>query len=219
MGDEEIISQEDLTSVAAYLVRKGASLEAGSSRMKGPSLTPLQYALEVLKRGGRMKVHAPVALIMLGAKWDMPLVSDSTQTASFLSHCVRIAMRLKPYLTEKPMDYARVIKAIVSITRGCTSNPAPTQGSEHPMHALLDAFSIVANKTNPESPGRRNRFAIEAVGRLLLSTGIRPAGDDMENWKKLIARNRKGKNADKWATSPWRHLIANLPTAAAQATT
>lgn len=222
------VSLDDLRSVAGYLVEKGASLEAKGRDEIDPSLTPLQFALKVFTQIESNKVNAPVALIMLGANWDLHL-SSPRLTAPILIHCVRqaTACRSSTYMEKywrrgkllkrrpRGLDHAEVIKAMVSNTWRSTSNPAPAQSSERHMETFLDAFATLANNRYPMVLGNeKNSFAIEAVGRLLLSTGIHAGQDNIEIWETMIARNAEGPMADEWAASPWRKLIADLPSAA-----
>jgi hypothetical protein len=88
-------SLEELKSVAACLVQKGAKLEAESDRSR---FTPLQYAVNKLSMEiNSDKLYAATALIMLGAVWNQ-FLSSTAPTVTILNHCVHEAALQMPSL-------------------------------------------------------------------------------------------------------------------------
>ncbi|KAG8158528.1 hypothetical protein KVR01_011650 [Diaporthe batatas] len=233
-GGFKTFSLDDLRSVAEYLIQKGASLEARGDFGLYPSLslTPLQCALENFAQIESNKASAPIALVKLGADWDVPFISHSVRTVPLLIHCVREAITPPPSnQAEDPwgwrvlvprryryhaMAYANLIKAIVSSTWRSNPDPALAPSSERHMQAFLDAFRELAKTKLEYAVGLRkskNTFAIEAVGRMLLSTGIRPIQKDMDKWETLIADNEAESRADEGVARQWREVLSDLPSA------
>jgi ankyrin repeat protein len=219
-------SLEELSSVAAYLVHKGAKLEAEDGMMGSPRLTPLQYAVSKLSTDIESdKSYAAMALIMQGAVWNQ-FLNSTAPTETILYHCVDKAvlqsarhftrLQFRRFLTrekliEHSLVFAKLVKAIVRSPPSSTPDPGPARGSEPPMQAFLGAFRKVAIDWEVVVEYDMNTFAIEAVGRLLLSTGIKPDQGDVERWGSVIATNAQEKKAAEWAVSPWRELISDLP--------
>lgn len=220
---KDVYSLEKLKSVAAYLVQKGALLEAEGGRT-GPRLTPLQYAVRNSMTMDSDKLHAPEALVMVGAVWNRFVALHGT---TILNHCVlkaaswmlsydmpdlpRWMRRARGTMTpekriEHGLVFAKLVKAVVRST-----NPSPGQGGEPPAQAFLHAFRKLSMDRDIVAIMAYDAFAIETVGRLLLSTGISPDQGDMEKWRLLIACNAQGQTAAEWAESPWRELISDLP--------
>jgi len=173
-------------------------LEAESDRSRS---TPLQYAVDKLSMEiNSDKLYAATALIMLGAVWNQ-FLGSTAPTLTILNHCVheaalqapslRISMRYERFETqEKPTEhsllFAKLVKAIVTSPQSSTPDPAAARGSEPPMQAFLGAFREVAVDWEVVVEYGLNTFAIEAVGRLLLSTGIKPDQGDIERWGSVI---------------------------------
>lgn len=218
-----VYSLEKLKSVAAYLVQKGALLEAEGDRT-GRRLTPLQYAVRHSITIDSDKLHAPEALVMVGAVWNRSLALHGT---TILNHCVRKTASwmllysmpdLPRWMTrgmgsltpkkriEHGLVFAKLVKAMVRST-----NPSPGEGGKPPIKAFLRAFRKLAMDRETVETRGMDAFAIEALGRLLLSTGISPDQGDMENWRLLISSNAEGQRGNEWAASLWRDLVSDLP--------
>lgn len=217
---KDAYSLEELKSIAAYLVQNGALLEAEGSSA-GSRLTPLQFAVQNSITINSDKLNAPEALIMLGAVWNRFLDFDGT---TILNHCVcraaswsishyvpGITRRVRETLTPEKrikhgLVFAKLVKAMVRST-----DPSPGQGGDLPIQAFLRAFTKLAMDREIVEMMGWDAFAIEAVGRLLLSTGISPDQGDMEKWRLLIGSNAEGQRGTEWAASPWRELVSDLP--------
>lgn len=224
---EDEHSLEELKSVAGYLLQKGANLETeGGMTGLEPSLTPLQYAVTHSVRINSNKSHAAEALVMLGAVWNR-YSSTRASANSILNLCVHEAALREPVYkddgrggkrsraaarqTQESLTFAKVVKAMVKSIPTSVPDPALVPGSQPPMEAFLGAFRSLAVDRDTVARNYLDPFAIEAVGRLLLSTGIATDHDDIENWRLVIASNTEGQRGTDWATSPWRELISDLP--------
>lgn len=220
---KETHSLEDLKAIAAYLVQKGAYLEAEGG-MVGSRLTPLQFAVKTATTDTE-KWYAPEALVELGAIWNRFLNSSG---ATILDYCVQAAaLKGTAYIIATPglsgiytrvqesiaqnLAFAKMIKAMVRNTPASMPDPALVPGSQPPMQAFLGAFRGMIIDSGAVWKPHLDTFAIEAVGRLLLSTGISPDQSDIEKWRLVIAENRKGQKGADWVASPWRELISDLP--------
>lgn len=73
-----------------------------------------------------------------------------------------------------------------------------------------NAFTFFVNFHDPENgPNRFSPWGTEAVGRLLLSTGITPNDADMEKWKTLCL-NRGEWTSEDGDQGHWAFLLAGI---------
>lgn len=213
---------QKLESVAAYLFQKGANLEAqagGWARGK----SPLQFAIWLFTPSFNSDIsdpdnlYAAEVLINLGAVWNQPLTPTGS-TDTILNYCVHEATlgerrghSIRPRRPGTSLAFAKLVKAIIRSHPLHTPVPAPAHGtgSDPLMQAYLGAFKMLAVDREKVTTQGLNTFALEAVGRMLLSTGISPDKGDIEKWNVVIAGNAERQKADKWAASLWKELVVD----------
>lgn len=185
-------------------------MDARSSEVPGREhdnqMTALQTALDTA-RGfypnpeALLVLNAAEVLIRMGADWNQPLYStrrsDGLLVASLFETVHFASDTLNNYESDTRLyrehrkGWGRVVKAMVETA----SNNATL------LVEVSNAFNYVVNhpchRGLEEGVSEFGPWAIEAVGKLLLSTGFTPIEADMKTWKALcLNRSELGLEQD-----------------------
>lgn len=210
---QEYLAKKDkgqLKDMISCLVECGADLEARTDTYTGydgrihGGLTALQATLDFvasaeLERNILTALHAVEVFISMGASWDQEL-DVLFFRGGVLEFCVQKAVTLlgpeyhpDGYDDDTISDmflnrrirkaFGRIVKIIIEKATESSSQGDNALNRETYSAAFLRAFSRL---TNYRRNHLRGPFATEAVGRLLLSTGITPSRKDMLRWKMQI---------------------------------
>lgn len=177
-------------------------------------LTPLQAALayeyeNTLYTCSLTALHVAKVFISMGASWNQELQIESFRR-EILECCMENTVGLlesrlgfgaaffdddegedgcthyqTKYLNIR-MAMGRVVKAIIEQTTDSWSQDDSALKRETHKAIFSKAFSQLANHERGRFVVERGPFATEAVGRLLLSTGITPSDEEMRKWRVQI---------------------------------
>lgn len=199
-----------------YLIANGANVDSESDAvvdvdpddLNDSGLTALQTALEEARvfdesmpRVAGLLTAAEV-LIRGGAAWNRPILSRApsdmildiavVRAAGLFSDIFPLDETETTQALESRKGWGRLVKAMIETwsqaqadANNVTANRANT------VETFSNAFTYLVNFHDPENgPNRFGPWGTEAVGKLLLSTGITPSPADMEKWK-ILCRNRE----------------------------
>lgn len=211
--DDRDIPEGQLRDMVSCLLERGADLEARKdirTNYMGEGfgdLTPLQVALDFVDGAALddhvlTALHAAEAFISMGADWDQELDSLDFE-GPILDFCVKKTVELMhtqlfdlgyddatldnqyKYLGFRKV-YGKVVKTIVE--------KATEDESALKMETYKAAFSNAFSRlTRCRFSGP---FSTEAIGQLLLSTGITPSDEDVLRWKARVLES-----GDAWTES------------------
>lgn len=182
-------------TAAGQLTALGAALESATG-------TPLEYY------SAFTALDTAEFLISMGAVWNQEMRSTGFGEEHLLKACVDFTVTLwiprfvgpYAYLNEGEKErlesnkssfreirqaMGRVIKAIIEQAAWSISEGNSVLERDADKAAFSEAFSYLADH-NPDRDVERGPFATEAVGRLLLSTGITPSDEEMRSWRAQI---------------------------------
>lgn len=194
--------------------RHGSYLDRSIGDTAAGQLTALQAALESATGTPPEYYSAFTALdtaeflISMRAVWNQEIRSTGFGEEHLLKACVEFTVTLwiprfvgpyahlnegeKERLESNKSSYreirpamGRVIKTIIEQAAWSISEGNSVLEKDVDKTASSEAFSYLADH-DPDRDVERGPFATEAVGRLLLSTGITPSDEEMRGWRTQI---------------------------------
>jgi ankyrin repeat protein len=215
-----------------YLVAKGENLDSRADAVEDDGyydsgMTALQIALErAIEHDHYMPevldlLAAAELFIRMGASWTQPIPMgidlepfwDSVvQTVGILSDMYPLNESETARALENRKGWGRVVKAMIETASQSRSDADnSTANGVNLVDTFSGAFTRLVNfhELGGYRPQRFGPWGTEAVGRLLLSTGITPNDAEMGKWKTLCL-NREEWTSEDGDQSHWAFLLDGI---------